>query len=280
MAKLILAKDGVFPLKDDTQNPATGLSVSGTIQGEGKLAGVPSLFVRLAGCNLRCIWKMNDGNLSRCDTPYASFSPSETMEWEVSDIVYQIKTHASNLNHLVITGGEPLLQKDAVAELCKQVKAELGWHITIESNGTLFDKDVAENADLYSISPKLSNSEPDKQKYDAFNISEEKQQFYDAKKRRNLSAIQSYIDAKKHFPNKDLQIKFVATSTKDESEIKNDYLSLLNGFAPNDIMLMPLGRNEDELALSEAGVLEMAIRNGWWFSQRLHIHFFGEKSGV
>jgi 7-carboxy-7-deazaguanine synthase len=81
--KITLANEGVFPIVRDKdgqllpQVPATGITVAGTIQGEGKLAGVPSLFIRFSSCNLRCIWQLPDGTYSKCDTPYASFDSND-----------------------------------------------------------------------------------------------------------------------------------------------------------------------------------------------------------
>ena len=68
-----------------------------SLQGEGELAGVPSVFVRTAGCNLRCAW---------CDTPYASWQPEGTPR-TVDDIVAEVIKHPAQ--HVVLTGGEPMV---------------------------------------------------------------------------------------------------------------------------------------------------------------------------
>jgi 7-carboxy-7-deazaguanine synthase len=114
-----------------------------SVQGEGKLTGVPSFFVRLSGCNLRCKW---------CDTPYASWSP-EGASHDVDAIVNAAKQTGSR--HVVITGGEPFIFKQLPA-LCGAMKSA-NMHITIETAGTVY---AQVDCDLLSISPKLANSTP------------------------------------------------------------------------------------------------------------------------
>ncbi|WP_430815171.1 7-carboxy-7-deazaguanine synthase QueE [Carboxylicivirga sp. RSCT41] len=285
MEKLVLAKEGVFPVVKDhkghaiNNEPKTGLQMPGTIQGEGKLAGVPSLFIRLSSCNLRCIWQMEDGSYCRCDTTYASFHPDEIIELEVNDVYNWVKHNLGSVRHVVITGGEPLLQKRALVQLCQKLKEELNVHITLESNGSLYDAGVAEWIDLFSISPKLSNSEPHPEKLAAYGLKESGPYKFHAQKRLNTSALQSYIDLVNE-SDKELQLKFVVGKSSDYKEIKSDFLEALSSWNANDILLMPLGATQEEIAKSSPLVLEMAIANGWRFSPRVHIELFGSKSGV
>src|SRR6185503_15925664 len=109
-----------------------------SIQGEGKLVGVPSVFVRASGCNLRCTW---------CDTPYASWAP-EGEEISVERIVEQVVAY--NCRHVVLTGGEPMIMPDVV-ELCAALKAE-GLYVTVETAATAYK---LVDIDLASLSPKL-----------------------------------------------------------------------------------------------------------------------------
>ncbi|GAF04600.1 7-carboxy-7-deazaguanine synthase QueE [Saccharicrinis fermentans] len=235
-AQLVLVGEGVFPITRDADMkavdcvPNTGLAISGTIQGEGKLAGTPSLFIRLASCNLRCIWQMEDGSLCKCDTSYASFHPEDKKTWSVEEVVNTLKNNMGQIKHVVISGGEPLLQKKGVAALCKMIKEKLHLHITLETNGTIFDKEVAQYIDLFSISPKLSNSVPSKEKLQFYREDETGASKYHHEVRRNLKVLQSYI----YFANvtsKDVQLKFVVGKASDADEIKKDYLDLLLGYS-------------------------------------------------
>src|SRR5881628_2381328 len=115
-----------------------------SIQGEGKLVGVPSVFVRTSGCNLRCVW---------CDTLYTSWRP-EGDETPLEGILAQVDRYPQ-ARHVVVTGGEPLIAPEIV-ELTERLRAR-GLHLTIETAGTVY-KPVA--CDLMSISPKLAHSTP------------------------------------------------------------------------------------------------------------------------
>ena len=118
-----------------------------SVQGEGKLTGAPSVFVRASGCNLRCTW---------CDTPYASWNP-EGEEASTDQILGEVLKHPTD--YVVLTGGEPMLFKELVP-LIGALKRE-GKHVTVETAGTLWLEELSRGSiDLASISPKLSNSTP------------------------------------------------------------------------------------------------------------------------
>ncbi|HZA53824.1 MAG TPA: 7-carboxy-7-deazaguanine synthase QueE, partial [Candidatus Udaeobacter sp.] len=105
-----------------------------SIQGEGRLIGVPSVFIRTSGCNLRCVW---------CDTPYTSWRP-EGKDWTIKEILCEVRKYPSR--YVVITGGEPLLAPE-IEGLTMALK-RTGAHITVETAGTIF-KPVA--CDLVSL---------------------------------------------------------------------------------------------------------------------------------
>jgi len=118
-----------------------------SLQGEGLFVGRPSVFVRLAGCPLRCRW---------CDTKYAWDSRSGR-EMNTQQILEQVNLYSDKTRAVVITGGEPMIQ-DGLAELTQRLKADR-MHITIETAGIEFVDRL--ECDLMSVSPKLSSSQAD-----------------------------------------------------------------------------------------------------------------------
>ncbi len=119
-----------------------------TVQGEGRLIGTPSLFLRLFGCNLAC---------AACDTKYSWKKPDQNrVVVSVSDVVLELETYLAShdVSHVVVTGGEPTLQADALCLLLSRIAPSV--HITLETNGLLFHRPLAEYVNLVSLSPKLS----------------------------------------------------------------------------------------------------------------------------
>ena len=221
-----------------------------SIQGEGKLVGVPSVFVRASGCNLRCTW---------CDTPYASWEP-EGREMPVEQIIDEIAKHPSR--HVVLTGGEPMIMPD-VEELCERIK-QRDYHLTIETAATVY-KQV--DADLASLSPKLSNSTPTERAGGRFAEAHEKN-------RLNVDVIQRFIES-----SRDFQLKFVVSNEADLREI-DEILSSLRGWKPQDVLLMPEGVTQDELVERADWIIELCKQRGFRFCPRLHIALFGNKRGT
>jgi 7-carboxy-7-deazaguanine synthase len=110
-----------------------------SVQGEGLYTGVPSVFVRVAGCNLNCPW---------CDSAYAKSDESGT---EISNSSLLEKIRDYNVEHVVITGGEPTIYAEELKILCDKLNS-FGKKITIETNSTIY---VDCNPHLLSLSPKL-----------------------------------------------------------------------------------------------------------------------------
>jgi 7-carboxy-7-deazaguanine synthase len=221
-----------------------------SIQGEGKLVGVPSVFVRASGCNLRCTW---------CDTPYASWNP-EGDDVPVRDIVQRVR--AFGARHVVLTGGEPMIMPDIV-ELCAQLK-EHGQHITIETAATVYEP-VA--MDLASLSPKLLNSTPVLREGGRFAAAHERQ-------RINIPVIQQFIDEAPDF-----QLKFVVSVERDLMEIET-LLDKLKGWQPSDVLLMPEGTDAETLASRAGWIGEICKRTGFRYCPRLHIALYGNTRGT
>lgn len=271
--EILLARDGVFPVTFDAfgsplpGRPASGLPLPGTVQGEGKLAGVPSLFVRLAGCNLYCVWTSADGTPCPCDTAYASFALRDAARAEVGDVARLVAANLGAVRHVVVTGGEPFLQPAPLRELLAALKSLASLHVTVETNATLYDDSAARLIDLFSLSPKLSASVPPGSRAGIHD-----------RLRLNLPAIQAFID-RACADGRDFQLKFVYARPADADEILA-LLARLRGWAPDDVLLMPLGTTPAEMARIVPSALEQCLRHGWRFCDRLHISLFGNREGV
>jgi 7-carboxy-7-deazaguanine synthase len=221
-----------------------------SIQGEGKLVGVPSVFVRASGCNLRCTW---------CDTPYASWNP-EGDELSVEQIVGQVAAHPAK--HVVLTGGEPMIMPD-IAPLAAALRSR-GYHITIETAATVY-KDVA--VDLASLSPKLANSTPAERDGGRFARAHERL-------RMNVPVIQQFIDA-----SPDFQLKFVLSSEADLTEIEQ-ILGQLRGWQPADVLLMPEGTDQPTLDSRAGWLADVCKRTAFRYCPRLHVALYGHTRGT
>jgi 7-carboxy-7-deazaguanine synthase len=215
-----------------------------SLQGEGSLIGVPSVFIRTSGCNLRCSW---------CDTPYTSWQP-EGEEQTVERILDAAKTYPAR--HAVVTGGEPMIAPEIVG-LTEALRAA-GLHITIETAGTVFQP-VA--CDLMSISPKLANSTPEGQwtaQHDRLRL--------------NPAVLAQLME------RYDYQLKFVIAQPADLVEV--GALTEQLRVDARHVILMPEGT--DPAVLRERGLwlAEICKQEGYRFSPRLHVDLYGNKRGV
>src|SRR5436190_5643854 len=224
-----------------------------SIQGEGKLVGVPSVFVRASGCNLRCTW---------CDTPYASWD-AEGEDVTVSEIVKRVDELAGqHCRHVVVTGGEPMIMPDILL-LCHALK-ESRYHVTVETAATVFH---AAEMDLASLSPKLSNSTPHEREGGRFAAMHERQ-------RLNFEVIQGFIEWAPDF-----QLKFVVSDESDLLEI-DEILKRLRGWSPADVLLMPEGTDAATLDSRTAWISEVCKRTGYRYCPRLHVALYGNTRGT
>ncbi|MGI0092186.1 MAG: 7-carboxy-7-deazaguanine synthase QueE [Nitrososphaerales archaeon] len=216
-----------------------------SIQGEGTNLGVPSVFLRLAVCNLSCSW---------CDTKYTwdwqhyEYN-TEVKEMTIVDVLGQILRH--DCKHLVITGGEPMLQQDELAILLPSLKRE-GFEIEIETNGTILPIDpVAKNIDQWNLSPKIANSG-------------------NATDAREKPDVYAYF---KNLPNS--YFKYVVESNDDLQEILN--LVAKYRLPARKVMLMPEAVTEEKLREKSAWLAEVCKNKGFRFTTRLQIILYGNK---
>jgi 7-carboxy-7-deazaguanine synthase len=216
-----------------------------SLQGEGSLVGVPSVFIRTSGCNLRCSW---------CDTPHTSWNP-EGEELSVHAILERAQEYKA-ARHVVLTGGEPMIAP-GIVELSERLRAR-GMHITIETAGTVF---ASVACDLMSISPKLSNSTPE----GYFRAQHERLRLQPGILKRLISDY-------------DYQLKFVIAREEDLREVQSIVSAI--GAPPDKIVLMPEGISADVLNQRGAWIAELCKEHGYRFSPRLHVHLYGNKRGT
>ena len=219
-----------------------------SLQGEGSLLGVPSVFVRTSGCNLRCTW---------CDTPYTSWR-AEGEDLSIRQIVDQVQSF--DASHAVITGGEPMIMPD-IAALTDAI-GSIGMHITIETAGTAYSP---VRCDLMSISPKLANSTPWEREDGRWAAQHERLRYRPDVLRK---LIAEYVH----------QVKFVVASPDDLVEICRMQIDL--SFAPASTILMPEGTERDVLRGRGLWLAEVCKEHGFRFSPRLHVELWGNQRGI
>ncbi len=244
-----------------------------TIQGEGKLVGTPSVFIRFGKCNFSCegfnVEYETPSGIKKCacDSYYAvdkEFRDTWTKYKSYEEVVKEVDK-LTNLYHydykmdIVLTGGEPLLywNKEEFQKLLKHYIKE-GHKITIETNASL-NLNITEDYQkqiLFSMSVKLSNSlEP-------------------LKKRVNKETLTKILtNTKKSY------LKFVIDKNflnQAQDEIKD----ILKDIPKCEVYLMPMGDSSKEISQNSEDVISMAIKNGYKYCDRLHIRVWDNKRGV
>jgi 7-carboxy-7-deazaguanine synthase len=239
-----------------------------SLQGEGFLTGRPSLFVRTSGCNLRCWF---------CDTPYTSWQP-EGEDWSVDEVVAEAERlrpeivalpllgettvpRAIDLPHAVLTGGEPMLFAELIP-LCEELRGR-GWHITIETAGTLF---LPVACDLMSISPKLASSTPSAELAGKWHARHEQA-------RHQPEVIRGLID------RYDYQLKFVIDSPADLAEVEA-WLARFPQVSRERVLLMPQGTDSAGLSSIAEWLQPYCQEHGYVFCPRRHIEWYGARRGT
>lgn len=227
-----------------------------SLQGEGLSCGRPSTFIRLSRCNLACEW---------CDTAYTwrftgdnrphrdglTFDRTAN-QVRLSEADAARRILALGGSRLVITGGEPLLQAPALARMLALLE---GHHVEIETNGTVAPSPALDAlVDQYNVSPKLAHSgNPAK-----------------------LALIPARLSAWAADPR--AVFKFVVAAPEDVEEVLE--LQRLYGISGQQIYLMPEGRDGETLRTRSRWLAEACSKNELNFTDRLHIHLYGDTRGT
>ena len=219
-----------------------------SLQGEGACMGTPSVFLRLALCNLVCTW---------CDTKY-------TWDWKHYDYKQEVIALSPEQieevvltfgqRHMVITGGEPLLQQKGLGVLVRSLK-ERGFYFEVETNGTIApEPSLVEAIDQWNVSPKLANS-------------------------GNAAHRREVPDALHYFSGlTNAYFKFVIVNEEDLAEVR----SLIGDYSlpKSRVILMPEGRTPSELEDKSKWLSRACIEEGFRYTPRLHILLWGDRRGT
>ena len=248
--------DGRPESSEDDALPINELFSS--LQGEGKLAGVPSVFVRTSGCNLRCWF---------CDSYHTSWEP--THAWmTVEEVLEEVQSYP-NSEHVVVTGGEPMIH-DEIEPLVTGL-AEADYHVTVETNGTIY-RDLP--IDLASISPKLATSTPTSE-----NDPKGDGEWAERHENRRIDreALAKLVEAY------DFQLKFVVTGSEDLPEIADLVADLREATSirirDSDVQLMPEGTTREEIDRHRETVAELATEHGYRYTPRIHVDLWNDAPG-
>jgi organic radical activating enzyme len=222
-----------------------------TIQGEGVTAGMPAAFLRLQGCHLGC---------SYCDTKEVWRFGNVYSFSEIFDLMNStmIIPKLQEGQHLVITGGSPLLQQEALLDFLKVFYSIYRFepYVEIENECSIMPvPELMDWVEQWNNSPKLSSS----------GVSMSKRYFPDI------------LHCMSH--REDSWFKFVVSCEKDWEEIQSDFLTtgLIN---MDQITLMPQGATREELEKNRETVVNMAIQHDVRYSDRLHVELWSDKKGV
>jgi len=218
-----------------------------SLQGEGVTTGCPSIFIRLAGCNILC-----QGKGWVCDT-IEVWKSGLKIDFERVLSKGEVESLKKGV-HLIFTGGEPLLHQQKIIDYLDYLNKTYSMipFVEIETNGTIIpDPRLVEYVSQWNVSPKLSNS----------GVTEEK--------RINPFALAKFDNIE------NLIFKFVIANDKDVEELQY-FLPM----SQHKIVLMPAGATQEELNITRMIVVEACKAYGYRYSERLHIVIWNKKTGV
>jgi len=245
-----------MPLTLATQAPGEP-EIFASLQGEGVSSGRPSTFIRLSRCNLACVW---------CDTAYTWHFTGDnrphrddaTVERAANQVTLSEEEAAARIvalapRRLVITGGEPLLQAPALARMIAALPEPM--HVEIETNGTVAPPPALDAlVDQYNVSPKLAHS-------------------------GNPADLALVPERLAHWAQEPRAwFKFVVATPEDVAEVVA--LAEAHAIPPARVFLMPEGRDSDTLRRRAAWLAELCSKHGFSFTDRLHIHVYGDTRGT
>lgn len=215
-----------------------------TFQGEGPSCGQRAAFLRLADCNLACTW---------CDSRHSwdwrrHDQAAETRRLTVETTATQLLALGTNL--VVITGGEPLLQAEAVTDLAARLRAA-GRRIEVETNGTIPPPpELTDLVGQFNVSPKLRNAGLGSRPIDA-------------------AALTAFAASGKAV------FKFVVCGTDDAAQIA----ALQDAYGLHPVWVMPQATSADEVIAGMRQLADTALEHGWNLTGRLHILLWGDRRG-
>lgn len=223
-----------------------------SIQGEGPRTGRQALFVRLAGCNLACVW---------CDTQYAwnwdTFDRrSESRRVTVAELVDDVLAHTDcDVSLVVVTGGEPMLQQEGLSLFLRQLRAARpDVCCQVETNGTMpVLAEMAGLIDQFVVSPKLRHAGGPRAA------------------RIRMRALLTYAALPES------AFKFVVSSSSDLTEIEEIRREL--SLEAARVWLMPLAASVGELLETAPRVAELALVTGYNLSDRFQLLSWGQARG-
>ncbi len=234
-----------------------------SIQGEGASMGKPAIFIRLSLCNLHCIWCDTDYTWNWTNTAfehvndkkqgYTKFSKEDwIIELNTEEILQEIAQYPCK--RIILTGGEPLMQQKELIKLAASLKGK-GYFIEIETNGTILpSEEVDQHIDQYNVSPKLENSN----------------------NKLNLRIKEKVLN---FFGEHDrASFKFVVDSEGDLEEVNQ--LVESHQIHPAKVYLMPQGTTSLSLQEKQLWLVEICKSIGYNYTDRMHIHLYGDKRGV